>query len=229
LQEKYGFVYIWYDRKRKMYYIGSHWGTEDDGYICSSTRMRNAYRRRPNDFKRRILSRVYSDRHNMLCIEECWLLKVKNRTKYYNKMFFTTKGTWWVLGKPKGPMSEDTKRKISLAKKGKSNHRLGKKLSNETKNKISASHTGKIQAPTSEVTKKKLSDMRKGKAHTKEHNLNVSLGKMKSYQYLHEDIIYTTNNLKEFCEEHGLVYNNMSKLNSGKLQKYRGWSILRDN
>lgn len=26
--EKYGFVYIWYDRKRKMYYIGSHYGTE---------------------------------------------------------------------------------------------------------------------------------------------------------------------------------------------------------
>ena len=43
--EKYGFVYIWYDKKRKMYYIGSHWGTDDDGYICSSNRMRDAYRR----------------------------------------------------------------------------------------------------------------------------------------------------------------------------------------
>ena len=27
--EKTGFIYIWYDRKRKMYYIGCHLGTED--------------------------------------------------------------------------------------------------------------------------------------------------------------------------------------------------------
>lgn len=37
-----GFVYIWYDRKRKLYYIGSHKGNINDGYICSSNRMRNA-------------------------------------------------------------------------------------------------------------------------------------------------------------------------------------------
>ena len=29
--EPYGFVYIWYDRKYKKYYIGSHWGYENDG------------------------------------------------------------------------------------------------------------------------------------------------------------------------------------------------------
>ena len=52
MQEKYGFIYIWYDNFRKMYYIGRHWGTEDDGYICSSNRMRDAYRRRPNKIGR---------------------------------------------------------------------------------------------------------------------------------------------------------------------------------
>ena len=57
--EKYGFVYIWRDRKHKMFYIGCHWGTEDDGYVCSSNRMRNAYNRRPNDFKRKIISHKY--------------------------------------------------------------------------------------------------------------------------------------------------------------------------
>ena len=25
MSEKYGFVYIWHDRKHKRYYIGSHW------------------------------------------------------------------------------------------------------------------------------------------------------------------------------------------------------------
>ena len=56
--EKYGFVYIWRDRKHKRYYVGSHWGTETDQYICSSSWMKNAYKRRPQDFKRRVVARV---------------------------------------------------------------------------------------------------------------------------------------------------------------------------
>ena len=56
--EKYGFIYVWYDKKHKRYYVGSHWGHEDDGYICSSSWMRKAYRRRPSDFRRRIIARV---------------------------------------------------------------------------------------------------------------------------------------------------------------------------
>lgn len=31
-----GFVYIWRDRKNKMFYIGSHMGKLDDGYIGSN-------------------------------------------------------------------------------------------------------------------------------------------------------------------------------------------------
>lgn len=30
---KYGFIYLWYDRKHKRYYIGAHWGLKNDGYI----------------------------------------------------------------------------------------------------------------------------------------------------------------------------------------------------
>lgn len=37
---KYGFVYIWFDRKHHRFYIGCHWGHEEDGYICSSNWMR---------------------------------------------------------------------------------------------------------------------------------------------------------------------------------------------
>ncbi len=76
-QEKYGFVYIWYDRKHKRYYIGSHWGFEDDGYICSSNWMRHAYRRRPQDFKRRILTRYYGNRRGLYDIEQRWLDLIK--------------------------------------------------------------------------------------------------------------------------------------------------------
>jgi hypothetical protein len=85
-ENKYGFVYIWYDGKRKMYYIGSHWGTENDGYICSSNRMRDAYRRRPKDFKRRIL-KVVSDRTKLLETEYEYLSMIEENElgkKYYN-------------------------------------------------------------------------------------------------------------------------------------------------
>lgn len=85
--EKYGFVYIWYDKKRKMFYVGSHWGTENDGYVCSSNRMRDAYRRRPQDFKRRIIKKVYTDKLELLK-EEYKFLSLIDETelgeKYYN-------------------------------------------------------------------------------------------------------------------------------------------------
>lgn len=87
MQEKYGFVYIWFDRSKKRYYIGCHWGTEDDGYICSSTWMRNAYRKRPQDFKRRIISRVYTDRKDLFEEEFRFLNMIKDeelKIKYYN-------------------------------------------------------------------------------------------------------------------------------------------------
>ncbi len=86
-EEKYGFVYVWYDLKHKRYYIGSHWGKEDDGYLCSSNWMRDAYKRRPNDFKRRILSRIYTNRRDTFNKEQEWLNLVKPEElgiKYYN-------------------------------------------------------------------------------------------------------------------------------------------------
>lgn len=86
--EKYGFVYIWRDRKHNKYYIGSHWGNESDGYICSSNRMKNAYNKRPADFKRRILKRILSNRKDLLNEEYYWLSQIKNNelngVRYYN-------------------------------------------------------------------------------------------------------------------------------------------------
>lgn len=86
MKEKYGFVYLWYDRKHKRYYIGSHWGAEDDGYICSSSWMKRAYLRRPGDFKRRILTKNIP-REILRNVEKYWLNMVKNhelRNRYYN-------------------------------------------------------------------------------------------------------------------------------------------------
>lgn len=84
---KYGFVYIWYDRKHKRYYIGAHWGNENDGYICSSPWMKRAYKLRPNDFKRKILTKVYTNKKDMFDEEAKWQALIKDeelKTKYYN-------------------------------------------------------------------------------------------------------------------------------------------------
>jgi len=85
--EKYGFVYLWYDKKHKRFYVGSHWGTEDDGYICSSNWMNKSYKRRPKDFKRRILSKIYTNRKDLYAEETRFLHMIKEdeiKTRYYN-------------------------------------------------------------------------------------------------------------------------------------------------
>ncbi len=87
MNDKYGFVYVWRDKKRNMYYVGCHWGSEDDGYVCSSTRMRNVYKRRKEDFKRRIVHRVYTNRKELLVEEHKWLAQIKDDElgkKFYN-------------------------------------------------------------------------------------------------------------------------------------------------
>ena len=123
--EKYGFIYLWYDRKRKMFYLGSHWGTIDDGYICSSNRMRDAYRRRPNDFKRRIV-KINVSRETLLDEEHKWLGKISDDElgkRYYN----LRKHKW-------GHWSTDYERNKSVSDKLK-----GQKRSDEIKKKISES------------------------------------------------------------------------------------------
>ena len=85
---KYGFVYIWYDRKHKRYYVGCRWGNEHDGYICSSSWMKASYKKRPQDFKRRILARVYTNRNDLHEEEYRWLSMMKpdelHGPRYYN-------------------------------------------------------------------------------------------------------------------------------------------------
>lgn len=138
--EKYGFVYIWYDRKRKMYYIGCHWGSVNDGYICSSNRMRDAYRRRPEDFKRKIIITNIKTRNETLEEEHKWFSFIKEEQlgkKYYN----LRKHKW-------GHWSTDEKTKLTIGQKISSSHKSnpnfgkwnrGKILSEETKEKISNS------------------------------------------------------------------------------------------
>jgi hypothetical protein len=155
-KEKYGFVYLWRDRKYKRYYVGCHWGSIDDGYICSSNWMRKTYKRRPQDFRRRILKTNLS-RIEMYVEEQRYLDMQKpeeKKTRYYN--LYTKNGNLWH----KYPESVKTVgQKISHSKTGKS-----VPASPDKGAKISAAKKGK---PLTEEHKAALKGIKK-KPHTDE-------------------------------------------------------------
>jgi hypothetical protein len=188
MQQKYGIIYLWFDRKKKKFYLGAHWGTIDDGYICSSRWMKNTYKRRPQDFKRRILEKVISNKEEMFLREENWLSHIKDSElgiKYYN-----LQKHWkhWNSNQEKSltvreKLSEASKRphqdpeykknyiegrkkmppqtQEQIDKRAKSN--TGKKRTEETKQKISDSNKGKVLGPLTEEHRLKVSEALKGK------------------------------------------------------------------
>lgn len=182
-QEKYGFVYIWYDRKRNMYYVGSHWGTENDGYICSSNWMYNTYRRRPQDFKRKILKRIYTNRKDLLDEEQKWLSMIKEEevatrnttdnphknVRYYN-LNRSINAPWWSTEDGVLTVGE----KISKSNKGKNTGprepHVGENISKSKKQKF-AEREAEQGYKFHPEHRKKLSESRTGYTHTEEWKL----------------------------------------------------------
>ena len=80
------FVYIWYDSKNRMYYIGKHKGTPDDGYTHSSSVMESFKSDEvPSHMKRRILA--FGTHEEMCYLENKLLLDRKSKCwdRYYNE------------------------------------------------------------------------------------------------------------------------------------------------
>ena len=177
MKERFGFVYIWYDKKRKMFYIGCHTGNFDDGYICSSRRMRKAYRRRPTDFKRRILSSGVFIKSVLLDEEYKWLSLIKEHElnkKYYNARN-TRFGHWSETKDFSGknhPMygkkhTEESLRKISESGKGREPWNKGKTgvYSEERMAQLKEAATGNtymVGRKHSEESKEKMSESHRG-------------------------------------------------------------------
>lgn len=220
--EKYGFVYIWYDKKHRRYYIGSHWGREDDRYICSSTWMRNAYKRRPQDFKRRIIERT-TERSDLLIMESKWLERIHDDEigkKYYN-LTNKIRGLWHM-----GEFATEICEKISYTKRG----RAGKLHSIETRNKMSRSHMGKKHNANSiqkmrnkylsEETRNKMSVSKTGIAlppRSAEHRNAISVAKTgKKNKIETNEKISATMKGRKFSDEHRL------KLREARLKYLQG-------
>lgn len=164
--QKYGFVYIWRDRKHNKFYLGCHWGTETDGYVCSSKHMRKAYVRRKEDFKRRVIQRVYTTRADLLEAEYKWLQLISDAelsSKYYNHCKHRF-GHW---------TTEDELRAAIAAKTASKNR--GRKHTEETKAKMSASNKGKNSGKVvPDEVRAKLSAARKGSTLSDEHKAKIS-------------------------------------------------------
>lgn len=115
-------------------------GSVDDGYICSSTWMKQAYKHRPFDFKRRVLETNISCRKTLLEREYYWLQQIKNEEigkKYYN-LHNHHFNHWSTNEDQRKTVGE----KISTTNKGRKGTWTGKNLSEETKAKISQSLMG---------------------------------------------------------------------------------------
>lgn len=186
--EKYGFVYIWFDKKHKRYYVGCHWGKENDGYICSSSNMKSAYKRRPEDFKRKVTARIYTNKHDLLEEEYRWLSKIKNEElgkKYYN-LHNHHFGHW---------STKNVEEKIPVIEKMRQANK-GRKFSEEHKRKIGNASKG---IPRTQEVKQKISQTLKGKSFSEEHKINLRIsgkGKHSGEQ--------NGNYGRQFSEEHKL-------------------------
>jgi NUMOD3 motif-containing protein len=183
-----GFVYIWLDRKHRRFYIGSHWGSENDGYVCSSSWMKQAYRCRPEDFRRRILSVVESNRKDLLDEEERWLQMMKPeelRFRYYN--LHRTTHHWAADPEKRKTVAEksgatqraqnalltpDERSKKFGYWKGKPGPSIGKVLSEETKRKIGDKSKGR---PSANKGKKLGPSPMRGKTYSEEVRRRMSL------------------------------------------------------
>jgi hypothetical protein len=174
--EKTGFIYIWYDKKHKRYYVGCHWGTEDDGYICSSSWMKQAYKHRPQDFKRRIIQRNIL-RENLLQEEFKWLSLIKDeelKVRYYNlsKKHFghwsnnpqTRKSVGQKISEKQigRPLTDEWKANISRANKGRPTH----SWTEESREKMRQHNLGRKDSP--ERVKVRV-DAIKAKGHKRKH------------------------------------------------------------
>lgn len=116
------------------------------------------------------------DKHVIEIIHRCESEELNSLEIYYVELFnCLNKCSGLNLregGGAKGRLSEETKRILSENRMGEKHHNYGKKLSEQTKLKISASGKGKIKT---EETRKKISVANKGKKMSETQKQQISI------------------------------------------------------
>jgi len=149
-----------------------------------------------------------------------------NKAKQTSKKFYCS-----ISGENNPSKRDDVREKIRLGKIGENNPAKRP----EVREKLSAARKKRI---TTDETKKKMSEAHKGrpgtygmlgKKHSEEtlekmrkrrENINNKIWKLKDS----EGKVYTTNNLKHFCEQNGLSDSAIHRVVSGKRNHHKGWT-----
>lgn len=238
MQEKYGFVYIWYDRKHKRYYIGCKWGNENCSYICSSSWMNRSYKRRPEDFKRRILSRVYTTKKDLLQEEYRWLSQIKKEElgkRYYNlhnhhfshwssceeKLLSVSEKIKISHNKP------EMKQRFRETKFGEKNPMkrkevVEKRLETYKKGNHTPWNKGIKTGPNPELSMilRGRPSPNKGTPRTEEQKNKISKKWLVTKPDGTEELVI---NLNEYCKKNGIIANNMRKVAYGERKTCSGY------
>ena len=178
------FVYTWTNLDTNQLYIGSHKGTPDDGYVCSSKPMLEDYMKNRSVFSREIIaSGSFED---MRVFEQTLLEAVDARRdpQFYNQHNGT--GEFYLKRH-----TEESKRKISESKKG--TKRPDLTLRNQTNNPGTGAKKGQFAGEKNpnygnkwtEEQKKSMSENRKGKGRqpkSPEHREKIRLAALKRWE-----------------------------------------------
>ena len=185
----YNYIYLIKNNINQKIYIGKH-STDnlDDGYMGSGRLIKKAIQKYGiENFTKEYLA--FCDTEERLnSFEKFYIKKYKAREAGYN----LTDGGEGMLN-PKSEIRE----KLSNAHKGEKNPNFGKPRSEETKRKISAAKKGKYNhkgenngfygRKHSEETKQKISDAMKGKTFSEETKLKISASKKGKHKVWNED------------------------------------------
>lgn len=135
--------------------------------------------------------------------------------------------------KERGPLSEKHKKNIGDAVSGKKHHYYGKHRSGETKRKISIANKGRKRSVES---RKKQSKTVTGthRVFTKEHCANISIAQQGKVWWAYRWMVIDPDgkeleivNLKKFCREKDLNASNMCAVSRGRKAPHKGWKCYR--
>ena len=198
-----GFVYLWHDKVRNIFYLGSHLGSLSDGYVGSNDRLQKAYNKRPETFKRRVLEFHESiDSKSLRNREQLWLNLIKpeelHGIRYYNEKKFAAGGDI-VSSLPVERRKLHKERSVlarleGLKKDVKQNPEKWKAIAKNAR----ASWTEESYQKCKEAQSKSAILQKDGE-------------------------IFQVSFLKEFCKEKGLNYSSMKQVCYGKRNSCYGW------
>ena len=167
----YGYVYLIVNKINGKTYVGQRKTIKkcsSDRYMGSGKHLKLAQKKYGIENFEKFLIQYCNSKEELDKKEIFWIAEYRNRGKAEYNIANGGQGGATCNGKHR---SEETKRKISEANKGKIPCNKDMPRSEETKKKISESHKGKRM---SEEAKRKISEANKGKKRTTEQKRKMS-------------------------------------------------------